>query len=69
VWTFNGCTASPGNIFYNVTLALDFPDGQMFAFPVLDMTERDADAHFAVDVQRASVSGAKATIFCDQSRR
>ena len=69
VWTFYGCIASAGNIFYNVNLTLDFPDSQTFAFPVLDTTDRAAEAHFTVEVRRASVIGAIATIYCDQSRR
>ncbi len=66
---FYGCIASAGNAFYNVNLTIDFPDSQTFVFPVLDTTDRAAEARFRVEVRRASVSGASATIYCDQSRR
>ena len=67
IWTFNGCVASPGNVFYNVVLTLDFPDGKTVAFSVLDQTERDREANFAVDVRRSSVAGASATVYFNQT--
>lgn len=68
IWTFNGCIASPGNVFYNIVLNLEFPDGQTVAFRVLEQTERDGEARFAVDVHRSSVAGAKATLYFNQTR-
>jgi len=68
IWTFNGCVSSPGNVFYNVVLNLEFPDGQSVAFRVLDQTERDGEAHFAVEVRRSSVVGAKARLYLNQTR-
>lgn len=68
-WTFNGCLASPGNIFYKATLVLGFPDGQTIAFSVLDQTERDREAHFTVDVRRVSVAGADAMLYWNQTPR
>ena len=68
IWTFNGCIVSPGNVFYNIVLNLEFPDGETVAFRVLDQTERDGEARFAVDVRRSSVAGAKATLYFNQTR-
>lgn len=69
VWTFNGCIASPGNVFYDVTLALNFPDGQQLAFLLLDETDPKGEATFVVEVRRASVVGAKATVYFNQLRK
>jgi len=68
IWTFKGCVASAGNVFYNIVLSLEFPDGQTLAFGVLDQTERDGEAHFAVDVRRPSVAGAMARLYFIQTR-
>jgi len=67
VWSFNGCVASEGNVFYDLTLLLLFPDGEQLAFPIAKQTSRDSETKFTVEVRRQTTAGLVARLYCNYS--
>ena len=63
VWEFSGCVFSDGNVFYDVTVLVSFPDGASLSFPVLDKTSATDEARFSFLVERVSIRGASARIY------
>ena len=69
VWKFDGCIASKGNVFYDVTVLFTFPDGESIPVRVLDATDSVRDVRFVAEIRRPSVADARATVYCNYTAK
>lgn len=65
LWRFDGCVISAGSVYYDLTLVLSFPSGEQVTVPAVARTNRDGETRFSVEVNRATVNGAKATLYAN----
>jgi hypothetical protein len=66
MWRFDGCLASPGNIFTDITLELVFPDGTRIVRRIAERMGPDQELRYTVTVARDEVSKVEARLFVNE---